>query len=67
MSDTPRCPEDGGLLYFDPEHPIGIGRLRRDVRVLICKTCDGMFATQSDGSFSRAEPPNRGSNPSTPQ
>ena len=59
MSDTPRCPVDGGALYFDPEHPKGIGRLRTEVPVLICKTCEGMFATQSDGNFSRAEPPNR--------
>jgi hypothetical protein len=59
VSDTPSCTEDGGALYFDLEHPIGIGRLRTEVGVLICKTCDGMFATQSDGNFSRAEPPSR--------
>lgn len=57
MSDTQSCPEDGGELWFDPGHPIGIGKLGRELPVLICKTCDGMFARQSDGSFSRALPP----------
>ena len=59
MSDTPSCPEDGGALYFDPEHPIGIGKLDRELPVLICRTCDGMFVRQSDGEYSRALPPNR--------
>ena len=59
MSETAVCPEDGGELYFDPGHPSGIGRLNRLVSVLICKTCDGMFAQQSDGAFSRAVPPGR--------
>jgi hypothetical protein len=38
------CPEDGGALYFDPDHPSGIGRAGRLLPVLICKICDGMFA-----------------------
>ena len=59
MSETAICPEDGGELYFDPDHPSGIGRLGRSMSVLICKTCDGMFAQQSDGAFSRAVPPGR--------
>lgn len=59
MSDAAVCPEDGGALYFDPDHPSGIGRLNGLVSVLICKTCDGMFAQQSDGTLSRAVPPGR--------
>ena len=60
MTETAICPEDGGALYFDPDHPKGIGRLGRLLPVLICKTCDGMFAQQSDGVFSRTVPPSRG-------
>lgn len=56
-AETVLCPEDGGTLFFDPKHPEGIGRLGRLLPVLICKTCDGMFAQQSDGAFSRAIPP----------
>jgi hypothetical protein len=59
MSESEVCPEDGGALFYDPDHPSGIGKLNRRVSVLICKTCEGMFAQQSDGTFSRAVPPKR--------
>jgi hypothetical protein len=59
MSETATCPEDGGELFFDSDHPSGIGRSGRLMSVLVCKSCDGMFAQQSDGSFSRAVPPGR--------
>ena len=57
MTESEVCPEDGGELYFDEAHPSGIGIAGRRLPVLICKTCEGMFAQQSNGTFSRALPP----------
>ncbi len=59
VSNVDVCPEDGGALYSDPEHPKGIGKLGRELPAWICKTCHKMFVKQDDGSFVRALPPDR--------